>query len=86
MTPVRDTAYKTGKIIIQNEHFFNSSTDLIQTQFTCSMVKTPCETLSNGNGSPIRQNPYKNKNQTVKVNGIIHFGGTVVNEKNGNYQ
>lgn len=46
-------------------------------EITCSMVNTPCETLSNGNGSPIRQNPYKNNIQTLKVNGIIHLGGTV---------
>lgn len=42
----------------------------------CSIVKTPCDTLSSGNGSPIRQNPYKNKIQTLNVNGTIHFGGT----------
>lgn len=40
------------------------------------MVKTPCDTLNNGNGSPIRQNPYKNNIQTPNVNGIIHFVGT----------
>lgn len=44
---------------------------------TCSIVKTPCDTLNKGKGSPIRQNPYKNKNQTLSVNGITHFGGTI---------
>lgn len=48
-----------------------------QLNCTCSILKTPCETLSSGKGSPIRQNPYKNKIQTLNVNGITHFGGTV---------
>lgn len=50
------------------------------------MVNTPCETLSNGNGSPIRQNPYKNKTQTLNVNGPIHLGGTGKWEYRGEYE